>query len=302
MPGAGDTANGMNDFEAISARLESQIENVMERNPHSRNILQAFEPILQETLRLANDIVCKDIDPSAIVRARLQEGVPVIRQTAMLLPEDPWEGIARAMIPAIIRGFPALRNELLTLQKGIDDGTIRLADYYGAQNGQAIAAGWAEALAVRRDVIDFLLRAAAKPVLEKRRRAINEHLEASGWDRGYCPSCGAFPSIAVIHEKIPQRWLHCSQCGHDWQFSRVVCPCCSHEGQQEMPYFFVEGKEQETAFVCESCKRYLITMNHLSDIEKHDPDVLAMGMTHLDLLMQQKGFMPMTLCAWNVFD
>jgi FdhE protein len=292
----------MNDFEGTSTGLERQFENVLERNPQSRNILQAFEPILRETLRLADEMVCKEIDVTAIDKARLQGGVPVIRQTDLLLTDDPWEEIARTLIPAIIRGFPSLQAELLILQKGIDDGTIRLGDFYGAKDGQEIADGWAKALAVRREVIDFLLRTAAKPVMEKRRRAIKSFLEASGWDKGYCPFCGAFPSVAVIHEKIPQRWLHCSGCGHDWRFNRVICPYCSHENQQEMPYFFVEGKEQETAFVCEACKRYLITINHISDLETHDPDVLAMGMTHLDLLMQQKGFMPMTLCAWNVFD
>jgi FdhE protein len=295
-------ANGMNDFEGTSTPLERQFENVLERNPQSRNILQAFKPILQETLRLADEIVCREIDLSALDRLRLQGGVPVIDQTPLLLPEDPWDQIVRAMIPAIILGFPALQKELLILQKGIADGTIRPADFYGAKNGQEIADGWAQALAVRREVIDFLLRTAAKPVLEKRRRAIKELLTASGWDKGYCPCCGAFPAVAVIHEKIPQRWLHCSQCGHDWRFSRVICPYCSHENQQEMPYFFVEGKEQETAFVCPSCKRYLITINHISDLETHDPDILAMGMTHLDLMMQQKGSTPMTVCGWNVFD
>jgi FdhE protein len=292
----------MDDFEGTAARLERQIGNVLERNPQSRNILKAFEPVLQETAGLADRIVCKAIDPSAIDRTRLCGGIPVIRQTPLLLPEDPWEHIVRAMIGAIIRGFPALQQELLILQKGIDDGTIRLADYYGAAKGQDIADGWAKALAVRGEVIDFLLTTAAKPVLEKRRRTLKELLTASGWDKGYCPCCGAFPAVAIIQDKIPQRWLHCSLCGHDWRFSRVICPYCSHENQQEMPYFFVEGKEQETAFVCDSCKRYLITINHISDLETHDPDVLAMGMTHLDLLMQQKGFMPMTLCTWNVFD
>jgi FdhE protein len=291
----------MDDFEGTSARLARQIENVLERNPQSRTILQAFEPILQETLRLADGIVCVEIGASTLDKARLQGGVPVIRQTALLLPEDPWEEIVLAMIPAIIRGFPALRDELLILQKAVADGVIRLADFYRERNGQLLIAVWAETLTVRREVIDFLLAAVAKPVLEKRRRAIDEWLQASGWDKGYCPCCGAFPSIAVIHEKIPQRWLHCSQCGQDWRFNRVVCPSCSHEGQQEMPYFFVEGREQETAFICTQCKRYLITMNHISDMEKHDPDVLAMGMTHLDLLMQQKGFVPMAVSAWNVF-
>jgi FdhE protein len=290
------------DFEGTSTQLERQINNVLERNPQSRNILQAFQPILRETSRLADEIVCGEIDLSAIDKLRLQGGVPVIEQTPLLLPEDPWEEITRAMIPAIIQGFPALQKELLILQKGIDDGVIRLADFYGAQNGPEIRDRWAEGLAARREVIDFLLNTAAKPVLEKRRRAIHEQLAALGWDKGYCPFCGAFPAVAVIHEKIPQRWLHCSGCGHDWRFSRVVCPCCSHENQQEMPYFFVEGREQETAFVCTECKRYLITVNHINDLETHDPDVLAMGMAHLDLLMQQKGFMPMTVSAWNVFD
>lgn len=282
--------------------MARQFENVLERNPQSRNILQAFEPILQETLRLAEEIVCREIDLSDIDKVRLQGGVSISGQTPLLLPDDPWDQIARTMIPAIAQGFPALKAEALVLQKGIDDGTIRLADYYGAKNGREIADGWAQALAVRREVIDFLLRAVAKPALEKRRRAVKSFLEASGWDKGYCPFCGAFPSVAVIHEKIPQRWLHCSGCGHDWRFSRVVCPYCSDESQREMPYFFVEGKEQETAFVCESCKRYLITVNHISDLETHDPDVLAMGMAHLDLLMQKRGYVPMTLCVWNAFD
>lgn len=292
----------MSDFEGTSARLARQIENVLERNPQSRTILEAFEPILQETLRQADGMVCAEIDVAVLDRGRFRGGVPVTRQTALLLPEDPWEEVARAMIPAIIRGFPGLREELLILKKAIGDGTINLADTCRAQNGEQTIDGWAEALAVRREVIDFLLASAAKPILEKRRRSIDEWLQASGWDKGYCPCCGWFPTIAVIHEKIPQRWLHCSQCGQDWRFSRATCPFCSHEAQSDMPYFFVEGREQETAFICTQCKRYLITLNHLSDMEKHDPDVLAMGMMHLDLLMQQEGFIPMELSVWNVFD
>lgn len=292
----------MIDFEGTSARLAREIENVLERNPQSRTIVQAFEPILQETLRLADEIECRKIDPAAVDRTRLQGGIPLIRQTALLLPDDPWDRIARAMIPAIIRGFPALAGELQAVQKGIDDGTIHLADGCRVRDGGAIADRWANSLAVRLSVIVFLWSAVTRPVLEKRRRAAKELLDAAGWDKGYCPCCGDFPAVAVIHEKIPQRWLHCSRCGQDWRFSRAICPCCSGEIPREMPYFFVEGREQETAFICTQCNRYLITINHLSDIETHDPEIWAMGMTHLDLLMQKRGFTPMTATPWNVFD
>jgi hypothetical protein len=39
LPKAGNTAYGVNDFEEKSTRLERQFENVLERNPQSRNIL-----------------------------------------------------------------------------------------------------------------------------------------------------------------------------------------------------------------------------------------------------------------------
>lgn len=292
----------MTGIEERSPQLSREIETVLERNPQSRAILQAFEPMLRATRRLAGEISCPGVDPEGIDGARLRGGIPLIRQMDLLGPDDPWNQIAENMIQAIGRGFPALIRELRALQQGIDDGTIRLADRSLAQNEEGITARWSERLGVRPEVIDFLWSAVTKPLLERKRRSVRHKLEASGWDRGYCPCCGAFPSVAVIHEKIPQRWLHCSRCGHDWRFDRVRCPFCSHEGPAEISYFFVEEREQETAFICERCKRYLITLNHLSDIEKHDPEIWAMGMAHLDLLMQRKGFVPMTPTPWNGFQ
>ena len=105
-------AGGMNDFEGTSARLARQIEIVLERNPQSRTLLKAFEPMLRETQRLADEMICTPVDVSSLDRARFRAGIPLIRQTGLLLPDDPWERIAGAMIPAAIRGFPALRAEL----------------------------------------------------------------------------------------------------------------------------------------------------------------------------------------------
>ena len=292
----------MTGIEERSPQLSREIETVLERNPQSRAILQAFEPMLEAMQRLVVEISCPEVDPEGIDRARLRGGVPLIRQMDLLGPDDPWDQVAGAMIRAIGRGFPALFDELRTLQQGIDRGDIRLADRSLAQNEGEITARWSERHGVRPEVIDFLWSAVTKPLLERKRRSVRNKLEASGWDRGYCPCCGAFPSVAVIHEKIPQRWLHCSRCGHDWRFSRVCCPFCSHDSSEEMSYFFVEGREQETAFICARCKHYLITLNHLSDIEKHDPEIWAMGMAHLDLLMQRKGFVPMAPTLWNVFQ
>ena len=149
--------------------------------------------------------------------------------------------------------------------------------------------------------ISLLLRHVTRIFLERRMQAVDEKIKGLEWKKGYCPVCGAFPTIALIEEKITRRWLHCSRCGHDWLFSRVICPCCENEAQQGMDFFYVETRVQESAFACEKCNRYLITLNRISDLHDHDLDVSAIGLAHMDVIMQGRGFVPMTACEWNTF-
>jgi hypothetical protein len=61
---------------------------------------------------------------------RLQGGVPVIRQTAMLLPDDAWDQIARAMIPAMPHGWVARAWLVKQYAKWLDEmeekGTLEI--------------------------------------------------------------------------------------------------------------------------------------------------------------------------------
>jgi FdhE protein len=69
-----------------------------------------------------------------------------------------------------------------------------------------------------------------------------------------------------------------------------------------MDFFYVEKRAQEAAFSCDKCHRYLVTLNKVSDLNVHDLDVSALSLTHLDIIMQEKGFAPMVNCAWNTFE
>jgi FdhE protein len=39
----------------------------------------------------------------------------------------------------------------------------------------------------------------------------------------------------------------------------------------------------------------------VSDVIIRDLDISAISLAHLDIIMQEKGFQPMTNCAWNAF-
>jgi len=116
------------------------------------------------------------------------------------------------------------------------------------------------------------LKTITRIVLEKRSRHIE--WKRGNWEKGYCPVCGTFPTIAMIKEKIAERWLHCS-------------------------HFFVENKDKECAFACDKCKRYLITLTRMSDLIIRDLDISAISLIHLDIIMQGRGFQPMATCEWN---
>ncbi len=286
-----------------TSRVEGIITDVVGKSPHSKEIITAFKPLFLVRERLIEELKLTPADRSSIDGEKLRQGIPCISQTAFFIEGDPWQKIALAVLPAMSEGFPALGEDAAKLEESIKAGDIRLFDAFAdfPASVETTINRWSKGADIKPQAIGLLLSAVARIVLQAKSAGIGGHIEGMGWEKGTCPVCGAHPTIAVIREKIPQRWLHCSRCGYEWRFSRMFCPGCEQESPSGLDYFYVEDRRQETAFTCNSCKRYLITLNQISDMGDHDRDVSAMSLIHLDLIMQEKGFTPMTWCEWNAF-
>ncbi|OPY09998.1 MAG: formate dehydrogenase accessory protein FdhE [Syntrophaceae bacterium PtaB.Bin038] len=286
-----------------TSRVEGIIEDIIGKSPHSKEIITAFKPLFLVRERLIDELHLKAADRSSIDGEKLRQGIPCINQTPFYFKSDPWEKIGCAVLSAIRQGFPALGEDAAKLEGKIKAGDIRLFDAFTDFPGSVETAvgRWSNEADIKPDAIELMLSAVTRIVLQARSNGIGGHIEGMGWEKGTCPVCGAHPTIAVIREKIAQRWLHCSRCGHEWRFSRMFCPGCEQESPSGLDYFYVDDRKQETAFTCDACKRYLITLNHVSDLGDYDRDVSAMGLIHLDLIMQEKGFAPMSRCEWNTF-
>ncbi len=289
------------DHDERIAQIEKLMDDAVEKNPHCKDIINAFRPVIVERYRLVEKLALQNTDAPKIDKRKFKGGIPVIRQAMLFRQDDPWEGIALSLIPAMKQGFPALQDDLERLEVLVKNRNISIYHYFKSYpaDGDTIVAGWASEFNINAAAVALLLRTITRIILERR----SQHIEWKGdtWEKGYCPVCGTFPSIAMIKEKIAERWLHCSQCGYEWKFSRVVCPYCEHQACEEMPFFFVEDKDKECAFACDKCKRYLITLTRMSDLTIRDLDISAISLTHLDIIMQEKGFQPMAVCEWNVF-
>lgn len=242
------------------------------------------------------------IDFTGVDKEKFSAGVTVIQQITLRVTDGDLKSITLSLASAVKEGMPILAEGIGKICHLIRTGKIVPADYFTTppESCDSIVDAWRETFDISGFNASFLMTLVSRVVLEQRAKEATAALGDFGWEKGYCPICGDFPSIALIEEQGGKRFLHCSTCGQDWRFTRVVCPYCEKEASKEMDYFYIEHKTQESAFVCDACKKYLITLYRAGNLLARDLDISAISLVHLDMIMQDKGYEPMTICPWNI--
>jgi len=120
------------------------------------------------------------------------------------------------------------------------------------------------------------------------RASLRVRQEESRHDRRACPCCGSAPDLGIIHGQEGKRLLHCSLCGHMWQYSRTACAFCGQDKANNLDLIFEEGRREEWAEHCNTCGSYLLGVDiRALDVPLELAYYLTLGMGHLDALMQQ---------------
>lgn len=293
----------MEDSSEKISRLEKIMADTTDRNPHTTEIINAFRPLIIKTEQLLDSEILKDKEVFSLDEALFRDGKPLFEQNVIFHEDDPFEQVFLSLIPAFQEGFPKLDEVWKRLEDHVKEKKIRLYDFFAPSSDEDdLLSQWAELAQTDPRIIGFALSWVIRIMLRKKSQNWETLIQGFTWDKGYCPICGALPGIAIIKEGTSVRWLHCSECAHEWSFSRVICPGCGNKDQKTMTYFLVEDKELESTFVCEECSRYLITLNKVSDLADIDADIMALGLAHLDMIMQEKGFLPMAEPQWGIFS
>ena len=148
--------------------------------------------------------------------------------------------------------------------------------------------------------LKFILGQLLKPLVEKQSESLRSVIQNLNWKKGYCPVCGSFPVLSYLKGDEGQRWLMCGLCSHEWRFMRTQCPFCENEDPKKSELCFVEDRAYERAEMCHQCKRYLAGIDLRKYPYEFIPEVAVAGMMYLDILAQEKGFLPMADSAWTL--
>lgn len=109
----------------------------------------------------------------------------------------------------------------------------------------------------------------------------------------HCPFCGSRPDMAAIISGMDgKRILHCSLCGHRWQYRRIACAICGTEDASHLEYFSSEGDTRYRLDVCSACNGYIKTLklDKFEEIDGADLAVENILTVHLDSAAIQKGY------------
>jgi FdhE protein len=78
-----------------------------------------------------------------------------------------------------------------------------------------------------------------------------------------CPLCSGQPYLGVLRREgdSGKRFLVCSFCSQEWEFRRILCPCCGEQSEPKLPVYVPEQFPHLRVEACDTCKSFLRTID-----------------------------------------
>ena len=272
------------------------IRRLAKEHPHSVDILKAFVPLWEARRFLAENLPppAMPAGPDALSFSQGKAWLDVRGGHAQdYLDADFLKTAPAKILAAAVKGFPEIREALRALRDHLKKNrgeAATLAQLRLAGNARTLTA-WSKKNTQNRHATVLAASHFALAAAQRVARAASS-VNLPPWSKGHCPICGSPPHASILRGKEGKRFLQCSLCGHDWAFSRTSCPMCGQDSPKEMRLFFLEQNPRERAEACNLCKRYLLGIDMRELADDIPPALLLLCMMHLDMIMQEAGFVP----------
>jgi FdhE protein len=138
------------------------------------------------------------------------------------------------------------------------------------------------------EMLDEVLSWSMRPFLARTAEVLAQRAVFGGWKRGVCPMCCGEPDFACI-TTAGERLLICGRCQTRWATEPYACPFCGEADKARITSFATpDGTYRVTA--CQSCRRYLKTLDGRRAGRAVMPAVDSIATLPLDAVVMQRGF------------
>jgi len=274
--------------------IAKDVERLRQERPHTRPFVDPFVGVLLARTPLVDSLVEEGKGQPAPKPDLTKLGLGGALEPHDTLPLDA-SGVRRvfeALQQVLVNGFPAVRGDLMNIgavAAGKEGFLMELArDMLGDR--QRFLIRTAHSFGVDPLVLGFWCIQILTPLAMARGRLLRGLVPDGVWNRGYCPVCGSWPSLA--HHTETGRMMTCSFCASRWQVTLPECPFCGAAGpfgQVAMP-----GVATERLVICQNCHHYLGEIVG-EPFPGMSPEVEALSLAPLEFLVRQQGGSPANL-------
>lgn len=171
--------------------------------------------------------------------------------------------------------------------RGVD--ALTLLEMAATQDRERVGTLAAQ-LDVDADGLFAVAQLAARPLLMSCCGQVADRVPAT-WEAGYCPVCGAWPTVAELRGLKKSRHLRCGCCGGDWTLPVLHCPFCDEVDHTKLGGLVVDGEEEtKRVEVCHSCQGYIKTSATLVAIPAPRIAIADLEMVDHEIAALERGF------------
>jgi formate dehydrogenase accessory protein FdhE len=237
------------------------------------------------------------VDPDT-ASSRLRAGCPLD-----LNPDLDTEHVVellRRMSHTLVDVSPELRTFAVALEDSLDhfladaSETVRKDDVWGLRDRLV------HETQLKQDLATLLFCSALSCLYRRWLQPTAEAVRTDLWEKGSCPICGEKPHFGMLRHEDGAKVLECWLCGTNWLHTRIKCPFCDNENQDDLGYFTVGDQEICRVTYCLRCHSYLKIFD-ARRLDSKRRTILAVHnlatLSH-DLLARQEGFMAGSGLEW----
>ena len=148
----------------------------------------------------------------------------------------------------------------------------------------------ANQLDIKQNILAFFLYSSMNPSVKLCAEQLSVYLDPQGSSQQkYCPICGNPPVLSILEDE-GERSLICSICWHSWPAKRSTCPFCDQHDSRSLNYFFSEEENEYRVYTCDSCKKYIKTIDTRKTDRPIYPPLEQVVTLHLDMKAKEMGF------------
>jgi FdhE protein len=270
-------------------KVRQAAEGIISARPAYRDLIMFYGRIFAAQEEVRPRIRLKPINLSEeLIRIKRREQLPLVMASEMVFDPQVSTDLLQTLCQIAIDSGSELAGAARTLSGQQEKTTALFGPFLKAQELDVTVA--AEEIGVDPKALAFFLYHCLRPSLCASADQLAAYLDPSpSGEQGYCTVCGSAPAIAWL-EGEGQRYLFCSFCWHKWPVNRALCTFCGSRSREGLLYLYSEDEKEYRIDACESCRKYLKTVDARVISRTAYPPLEQVASLHLDIKAAEAGY------------